>query len=50
MMGWERATVVFSMQNFSDLCSISAGWGKVVAYVTCGMSIAFKKIQKNNTN
>lgn len=50
MMGWDRATTVFSLQNFSELCLIPAGWGKAVAYVTCGMSIAFKKIQKNNTD
>lgn len=50
VMGSERGTVVLSMQNFSDLCLIPAGWGKAVAYVTCGMSIAFKKFQKNKTN
>lgn len=50
MMGPERGSAVLSMLNFSELCLIPAGWGKVVAYVTCGMSIAFKKFQKNNTN
>ena len=50
VMGPERGSAVLSMLNFSDLYLIPAGWGKAVAYVTCGMSIAFKKIQKNKTN
>ena len=50
MMGSERAMAALSLLHFSDLCLSPAGWGKAVAYVTCGMSIAFKKIQKNKTN
>ncbi|MBE7059072.1 MAG: hypothetical protein E7387_08295 [Ruminococcaceae bacterium] len=33
--------------NIADFCSIPSDWGQALAYVTCGMSIVYKKININ---
>lgn len=36
--------------NIANFCLIPSNWGLALAYVTCGMSIAFKKIDTNKNH
>ena len=36
--------------NIANFCLIPSNWGQALAYVTCGMSIAFKKIDTNKNH
>ncbi len=36
--------------NIANLCLIPSNWGQALAYVTCGMSIAFKKMGRKTNH
>ena len=42
MRGYAFATAQNVVYTLADRCMTPAGWGQALAYLTCGMSIAFK--------
>jgi hypothetical protein len=36
------------VSHISSCCMIMSDWSKALAYISCGISIAFKNVSKNN--
>jgi len=49
-MGSQYLAANSAVTNIANFCSIPSNWGQALAYVTCGMSIAFKKININTNH
>ncbi len=49
-MGSQYLVANSVVTHIANFCSIPSNWGQALAYVTCGMSIAFKKININTNH
>lgn len=48
-MGLKYVAANSVASTIANYCLVPAGWGQTIAYVTCGMSIVFKKMSKERT-
>lgn len=48
--GNAKLVAISAVSRISDFCCHPANWGQALAYITCGMSIAFKTMRKKQNS